>query len=379
METNNEFFKPIFEGKRFDDHSIPLEVLEDLGALEVMLNEVARWVYLKENPKRKRLPRGFNKNHSLKLSSIEEGSAKTVILYVNTALNTLFSSQTSALKYFDIAKEKIVQSINAIQNNQDPTDILPEHLLSNFNRIGKRLLPDESIGFPSKNGQKAVLNKENRRKILLSLSDVSEIKEQIMIKALIPTVDKKKKTFTIETDNGGYFVFPKETRFWNVVLDAFNGYDEKTYVHITGIGNFNKYNKLVSIDSIEYITIFDPFDITLRLDEILKLKKGWYDGENGEVYSKEQLETLATSFEQFYDENLPNPAIFPMIEGGISVEWTMKDKEASLTVDLLNMTGFLHIINTTNDASNEENLNLTLEGDWNKLNTTLKTAFEYGG
>lgn len=42
MLYSNEFLTPRLTGKRFDDHTIPLDLLEDFAALEEFFIEVAK-------------------------------------------------------------------------------------------------------------------------------------------------------------------------------------------------------------------------------------------------------------------------------------------------------------------------------------------------
>ena len=74
-----DFLRPRLVGKRFEGHSIPLELLGDLAVLEAMVIEVAKWRYLQDNPNRKRSPRKFTEGISLTLTSVEQGSAVAVI------------------------------------------------------------------------------------------------------------------------------------------------------------------------------------------------------------------------------------------------------------------------------------------------------------
>ena len=57
--VKTEFLKPRLVGERFNAHSIPVEVLKDWAAFEGLIVEAARWLYLQENPRRTRTPRGF--------------------------------------------------------------------------------------------------------------------------------------------------------------------------------------------------------------------------------------------------------------------------------------------------------------------------------
>ena len=69
------FLKPKLDGARFTGHTIPLDVLKDWAALEDMIVEVAKDLYLQSNPGRARIPKGFSDGFSLHLKGVEEGSA----------------------------------------------------------------------------------------------------------------------------------------------------------------------------------------------------------------------------------------------------------------------------------------------------------------
>ena len=56
---NQEFLKPRLDGERFNEHSIPLELLKDFAALEEMLIEVAKWKFRQAHPDSKHIRRVF--------------------------------------------------------------------------------------------------------------------------------------------------------------------------------------------------------------------------------------------------------------------------------------------------------------------------------
>lgn len=61
----NEFLRPRLVGKRFEGHTLPLDILKDFSALGEMLLEIAKRKYLAANPSRKRLPNGFTQALSI--------------------------------------------------------------------------------------------------------------------------------------------------------------------------------------------------------------------------------------------------------------------------------------------------------------------------
>ncbi len=57
MQTE-ELFKPEFTGQRFDDHTLPFDLLDDLSMYQYLLFQVAKDTYYKQNDA-KRVPNGF--------------------------------------------------------------------------------------------------------------------------------------------------------------------------------------------------------------------------------------------------------------------------------------------------------------------------------
>ena len=53
------FMIPVFRGKRFENHEVPLDVLPDLAAYRDLVLELARHLFLAGSPSRKRVPKGF--------------------------------------------------------------------------------------------------------------------------------------------------------------------------------------------------------------------------------------------------------------------------------------------------------------------------------
>ncbi|HEY0274369.1 MAG TPA: hypothetical protein VGC22_14345 [Chitinophaga sp.] len=374
MFSSDEFLTPRLTGKRFEDHSIPLDLLEDFAALDELLIEVAKWVYLKENPDRKRVPRGFTNGISLKLSSIAEGSAIPKILLVASSVG-IFPNQN--LHYFEKAKENILSSMYAAEQNGDIIKFIPENLLGYFNRIGKRLKDDEAIDFSynSPINIPAKLTKNSRKKLILASSKITEFTSEATVRGLIPEVDKAKKTFTILTTNGQKIMAKIEEQHLETIQEAFNKYESKCLVLISGLGRFNQQDKLEEMEFIEHISILDPLDIPTRIEELAKLEDGWLNGE-GVAPARQGLQWFSDIFENNYEPTLPLPLLYPTIEGGIQAEWASSKWDITLTINLNDYTGFYHCLNLNSDKTEEYEFDLKQLENWQllnqKLNTTLK-------
>ncbi|HEX8200584.1 MAG TPA: hypothetical protein VF590_08855, partial [Isosphaeraceae bacterium] len=129
------FLKPRLTGPRFDGGMVPLHVLADFAVLEQMIVEIAKWKFREENPRRKRVPRGFIDGISLKLTGVEDGSAVPVISLCFTA-TTLFPP--AAVSYFEDARAALVGSIREAEQGLPITE-LPPHMLGYFARFGRSL------------------------------------------------------------------------------------------------------------------------------------------------------------------------------------------------------------------------------------------------
>src|SRR5712692_597257 len=64
-----------FNGTRFQDHGIDLDVLPDLLAFRTLLVETAKELWRRHHPGRLRLPKNFEDSLQLKFFEVQPGSA----------------------------------------------------------------------------------------------------------------------------------------------------------------------------------------------------------------------------------------------------------------------------------------------------------------
>lgn len=373
MESTSEaFLSPILSGARFDDHTLPLSLLEDFSALEELIIEVAKQVYLDENPLRQRVPRGFTDNVSLKLSRIDEGSSipRILLAFSVGALTALSDSFADSSYYFEKAKDKVVEAIN--NANQNKSINLDPKYLNYFNRVGKNLLEDESIDFSFGSNSKAVLNKDIRRKILLSRDDKYEYSEVISFNASVPSVDKGDETFKLDIDgNVIECKLDPSSDFHKAILSAFTEYENNALVSVKATGIYNRQNKLIRIEGIESMDVLDPYDVNVRLSYLSKLEDEWYDGV-GKAPNSNSLDVFGQYFGAYYDRDLALPSIFPTIEGNIQLEWNSSISNIFLEV-FLNSFSAEFVISNSDDTVEEFSLNLNEVSDWKIINKKIKS------
>ena len=372
----SEFLRPRLIGARFDDGDIPLEMLSDLSALREIVIEVAKWRYLQANPNRKRSPKGFADGVSFNLTRVEKGSAIPVI---NIQFHPPQSPDAPQLpgmpgefeQYFVEARDTVISAIAAAERNELTEVTLPEKYLSYFDRFGRRLRDGESIEFSTSTPDSpARLTKESRRRLVLA-SHLNEVAQEVNMRGYISEMDQSRKTFEFQLLEGRKVGGVIHEHQRHALLEVFNSYSDGGRAMISGIGKYDQQERLVSLESIESITILDPLDVPSRLYELRELKDGWLDGE-GVAPDDNALDWLSRRFDRLYSDELPLPHIYPTAEGGVQAEWSFSSHEVSLTVDLATREGEWHVLATGTDVEETETLNLADDNGWIQLTKHIR-------
>ncbi len=362
--TSIEFLSPRLCGTRFEGAAIPLEILKDLAVIEEMVIEVAKWKYLEDHPKRKRIPRRFSEGIELKLTGVEEGSTRVFISMVITSVYLATIPPPNQL-YFEEAREAIVAAIAAAEQNQPVGQFLPDDSLNYFDRIGRSLREGESIEFATpQHPHPARLTKETRRKLVLTPSRAKEVTEEVSLRGSIPEVDQDDMTFELLLNDGHKVKGPLPEQHLETILSAFTGYRRGIRVVLQGIGKFNRQNRLLGLESIEHISLLDPLDVPTRLDEFRSLKDGWLEG-GGMAPSHDGLNWISQRFDHYYPDDLPLPYIYPTEEGGVRAEWSLGLNEVSLAINLETHQGIWHRLDLSSDLDEEKVLDLDEDVGWN--------------
>ena len=116
----------------------------------------------------------------------------------------------------------------------------------------------------------------------------------------------------------------------------------------------------------KHISILDPLNVAVRIDELRLLKNGWLNGK-GIAPAHDGLNWLVRAFDRHFSDDLPLPHLYPTAEGGVRAEWTARPHELSLDIDLTARTGGWHLLNLDDDAEQARKLNLDDAKDWQWL------------
>ena len=356
------FIRPRLIGPRFEDGEMPLEFLGDLAALREMVIDVARWRFFQKNPGRARAPKGLE-SVSFNLAGVEKGSATPLI----TVSHPVGQPAREWLLYMENARDSILDVIASGGVNGEDSLALETWHLAHFNRLGGSLRDGEAMEFGAPGRLSARLTQETRG-LLLSKATVKETFEKgaeqaLELRGFVPEVDQHDGTFELHLLDGGKMVVPFQKQHFDTVINAFMGYREDLQVNVRGIGKHGRGNRLVGLESVDEISLFDPLDVSARLAEFKDMKDGWFEGE-GIAPSLDGLDWLASAFERRYASDVPSPYLYPMPEGGIRAEWSFGANAIVLEIDLSEHTAEWLWFDRDSDANEERRLNLDDDGEW---------------
>lgn len=118
-----------------------------------------------------------------------------------------------------------------------------------------------------------------------------------------------------------------------------------------------------------------PSAFAARIAELMELQDGWYNG-TGRAPRREDLDWLVRTFEQKYPDDLPPPFLYPTVEGGIRVEWTLPPFELSLEIEATKRCGSWHSLNLKSDEEMIRSLELNRDEVWLGIAHEVRKAAE---
>ena len=171
---------------------------------------------------------------------------------------------------------------------------------------------------------------------------------------------------------------PVSERHYQILLDAFNHYQDGARVLIEGNGKHNRQNHLTELESVERVSILHPLDVPARLDEFRDMQDGWLDGE-GIAPPQSGIDWLADAFARNYKADALLPFTYAMPSGGVQFEWSLGSLEVSLEVDLSTRQAVWHWLDMDTSRDYERELDLAVAANWEWLGNEIVRLAERAG
>jgi hypothetical protein len=357
--VKTEFLKPRLVGTRFEEHSIPVEVLKDWAAFEGLIVEAARWLYLEENRGRKRTPRGFAQSFSLHLSKVEDGSAVAVLERPVPPGNLV---PDAFAVWFEKARDRVLETIDAAAKGQPLDDLLPKGLLAYFDQFGRSLREDERVEFV-RGADPAPLIYDHRVRKTLVLKSAATYRTEESVRGAMSELDLEKRTFTLKLIGGEKVIGQFTDELRDAAHSALGAYGE-ALVMVEGAVVRDQSDNRKRIEQVTRIEPLDPLDVPARLEGLAMLREGWLDGE-GLRLPPAGVAWLSKAWTEHWPSDLPLPYVYPTASGGVQLEWSMNTATISVEADLAARTAELVASRTTDgELEAESALNLADAGSW---------------
>jgi hypothetical protein len=143
-KTRRELVAHRFEGERFEDHGLDLDVLPDLIAYKTLLVETAKELWRQNHQDRQRLPKNFEDSLRLKFYELREGS--TVVPLVREVEYSDGEPPFEPVPdELDDAVLLVADTIDAIAVDSLIPERLPKNIIPLFANYGKTLREGESF------------------------------------------------------------------------------------------------------------------------------------------------------------------------------------------------------------------------------------------
>lgn len=139
-------------------------------------------------------------------------------------------------------------------------------------------------------------------------------------------------------------------------------------VRLSGVGERDSQDRLTRLLQVADIAfaenenLKDRLQITVQLESLARLPKGWCEGD-GDVYPAEPLNWAGTVLQAIVDVGTPLPYVYPTPEGHVRAEWSFVDAEVSLDIDLVGRRGAGFGLQLRSRADREQTFSLETADD----------------
>ena len=353
MKTH--FIQPRFDGERFEEHTLPVEVARDLAAYETLIVALAKHLYLQEHGDRERVPKGFASDFHLHIETIDAGSARPLLAVVVAGSLALMGGSSS---YFERSRDLISECIACVDGTL-PAEF-PRELLSHFNQIGRSLRDGESMQLPRAGVAPAVLTPDRRKKLVLAVDHVYE--KEVELSGTIDEADWARSTFRLRLTDGSQTVVPMPDSFHPKAREF--GGRGRYFVAVNGIATYDSWDKLQKVVRVDSLEIQPNYVMATRFDELNEIKDGWHDG-LGLAPAIPGFSLVAEKFVAHFPEPVPLPVIVPTQDGNLLIEWdTVGDP--TVDVNLFRKTASYHAFDSSG-RDVEQDFSLATDADWDRF------------
>jgi hypothetical protein len=254
-----------FDGPRFEDHGLDVDVLPEILAYKRLLQATAKEIWRREHPDRRRLPKGFDDNISLKFFEISPGSTSVPLVRKSAGQYRLFDDElvvAAQLLHWTIYSARSLADMPHLQDS--PSDfraarrILPSAVIPLFQHLGNALREDERIfvdipdlEIPNHVGPACF---DHRVKETILRFAAGKYQDVVEVSGEVRATDLDGQKFTLRLEDGSKLSVRLRPEDEQTVLQAF-GEHSSVRVKVQGVGEFSPEDgalrQVAAVDQIE--------------------------------------------------------------------------------------------------------------------------------
>lgn len=374
------FAAPVLRGGRFDDHTIPIDVLPQFVTYRDLVRDLAKELFRRRN-ERIRVPARFDEAFQLKLQKVEGDCAVPVFARASSSERGEDAAAGPDVgttgDYYDEARELITATIDALARNKPIPEAFPTEFLEDLNKLGGYLREDEALEFrgPSRTAG-PVFDAWARLQLRTRVAKKTYTKPTELSGTVIG-FDWETEYFRFRTLDGDNVVGRHTASNAQMLLQALK--EKKfTRVRVTGDVQFTHDHIPQKISGITRVELWSGSDeatvrrVEERLQEFTTLPRGWLDGE-GVPVPADEVPWLATRLTLLMVEHeLPEPTLFAVGDGGVQAIWRSPPWRVEGEFNLIDKSVSLIAISVESDDDDDADFDLTSAGQGREFIAFLK-------
>lgn len=369
--TSKSFLEPKLGGDRFVEHSIPLEVLGDLVAVQDILIQVANDVY-KEVNDAKRGPRNLRRGVSLQLRDVGEGSA---IACLDLRIGSDVSHASEVRLAFEVAKERLVSALNAakIGDRASALAALGPDILARFEKIGSSLNSGEFVEFAPHAqdlNKRARLDTSSRSFLAGIAKEGAPVEQRVEVRGVISAISTFEPGFEIRNFAGEIIPCrllnnPEQVALAAQATKSAIDVDLLERVVLTGIALVAENGTIQSVEQVDSLDIVPPHDVQTRIEE-LRIATPESFNDNG-ILNPKRLDWFLKGVLSAFNNEESYPAIFIGPDQDLFLEWRSDRFTTSLEVDTNQQDAEIHFYDSESRRSTFKDVRIETGPEWNEL------------
>ncbi len=366
-----EFGHIRMRGGRYDVAGLPLTGADELRRYEGLIIKVAKSLFLREHPRRKRAPRGFEAMGELRLTDVRSGSVVPVLERPGTVPNHS-ATLTEVPDYMERSRRLINDAFRGVAaaNPSVPKDF-PSEYVRELAQFGRSLGGNEFIELSSDDeALPAVVSQESRKRLQV-LANLGELEVERILTGQVTGLRDTPQQFDLALSDGskmtGTFVDPETYD----ELQAFLGRtDRAPMAAISVVAMSSLQGKLLRLTDVLSVEAALPPAWAERIQVLSSLQRGWLTPDSptideGAISNAEQVLLACV------DEGLPRPRIYPTPDGGVLLEWA----EVSYDLEVEFAAGVAYVRWVSLETEDED----ARETPWSDVDSLIEILEELRG